>query len=279
MTTIKPNQPPEPTLEQRWDRKRKLRKTEGFAILIIFGLTAVGIGIWLGRYLYGDGGVLPNNSGYSTNLYTEFLSIVVTVLVLNTLTTLRAEARQKEELIFQMGSDENVTARAAVKMLKHKSWLTDGSVKGADLRAANLKETDLRDANLEQADLRSVNLEQANLRGANLEQANLDSANLSGVNLENANLEQAYMWNANLEGTSLVGANLERAYMWDVNLEGAYLWDANLERAYLGDVNLEGADLMDATLPDGTKWTPETDMARFTDPSYPDYKNYWHDSD
>jgi hypothetical protein len=58
---------------------------------------------------------------------------------------------------------------------------------------------------------------------------------------------------------------------------GANLESANLERA-----NLQGADFFLATfsketiLPDDKKWTPETDMARFTDPEHP---QFWRSDD
>lgn len=41
--------------------------------------------------------------------------------------------------------------------------------------------------------------------------------------------------------------------------------------------NLQGANLLaawfdeDTVLPDGTKWVPDTDMERFTDPDHPDF--------
>jgi len=50
------------------------------------------------------------------------------------------------------------------------------------------------------------------------------------------------------------------------DLSGAVLGEANLSRA-----DITKADLTDAMLPDGCQWTPETDMARLTDPAHPDF--------
>ena len=37
-------------------------------------------------------------------------------------------------------------------------------------------------------------------------------------------------------------------------------------------MNLEKVEFNEKTkLPDGKKWTPDTDMARFTDPEHPDF--------
>jgi uncharacterized protein YjbI with pentapeptide repeats len=53
-----------------------------------------------------------------------------------------------------------------------------------------------------------------------------------------------------------------RANLGEVNLGGANLQGAILKRANLDEFTI---------LPDGTKWTPDTDMARFTDPDHPDF--------
>ncbi|WP_318658365.1 pentapeptide repeat-containing protein, partial [Achromobacter ruhlandii] len=94
---------------------------------------------------------------------------------------------------------------------------------GASLRGANL-----RDADLGGASLRGANLRDADLRGAYLGGANLRDADLRGAYLGGANLRDAY-----LRGAYLGGANLR-----DADLRGAYLGGANLRDAYLGGANL-----------------------------------------
>jgi len=76
----------------------------------------------------------------------------------------------------------------------------------------------------------------------------------------------------NLGYSPLVGANLQGAMLLSANLQGANLAGANLQRTMLASANLQGARLSERTrLPDGTNWTPGTDMARFTDPDHPDF--------
>ena len=75
--------------------------------------------------------------------------------------------------------------------------------------------------------------------------------------LRDGSLQRAFLAMANLEGTDLYEANLQGAVLARANLEGAHL-----EGAFLSDYT---------TLPDGTKWTPDTDMTRFTDPKHPDF--------
>ena len=107
-----------------------------------------------------------------------------------------------------------------------------------------------------------VNLQEAILVDANLQEALLEGANLQGAGLQGANLQEA----------DLHGADLQGAYLWRSNLQGANLVRSNLQGANLIGANLQGANLSEDTkLPDGTSWTPDTDMTRFTDPKHPDF--------
>jgi hypothetical protein len=108
---------------------------------------------------------------------------------------------------------------------------------GVDLSGVNLWFAELQGANL-----RGANLKRAALEGANLQGAELDYANLKGAELEGANLQEANLFYANLQGAELVGANLELA-QFDTS----------------------------TTLPDGTRWRPDTDLSRFTDPEHHDF--------
>ena len=118
--------------------------------------------------------------------------------------------------------------------------LSGAGLRGAALGRANLATAILRDADLRGSDLRGANLRKACLSGANLKRANLAGSNLGMSDLgyaclENANLRRANLYQANLLGARLVGACLDQV------------------------------DLAGAILPDGTKYTEETDLERFTD--------------
>jgi hypothetical protein len=82
------------------------------------------------------------------------------------------------------------------------------------------------------------------LRGAILSGANLDAAALNGVNLAGAKMHFV-----SLKGAFLVGANLAGADLHNSNLQGAHLRDARLDETTI--------------LPDGSRWTPATDLAQF----------------
>jgi uncharacterized protein YjbI with pentapeptide repeats len=210
-------------------------------------------------------------SDYYANVSTELTSIAITVLIIDTLNRRREqrleERREREQLTRQLGSSINEVALRAAEELRARDWLTDGSLQESDLRIANLE-----DAKLWKADLQGVNLQWAKLK----------KANLNGSLLVGANLTQANLQAAKLGGADLRGANLFEAKLYRVNFSGAYLREANLEGAHLEGARLEGADLRNANitsvymdeltvLPDGSNWSPETDLRRFTDSSHADF--------
>jgi uncharacterized protein YjbI with pentapeptide repeats len=138
--------------------------------------------------------------------------------------------------------------------------LFGADLSNADLSAANLCETYLVDANLQGTILEGAQLKCANLRGANLERADLQRSDLRGARLQRANLTQANLFASNLGAADLWAANLSCADLQRANLEGAILVEAFLENADLDCATLSE----DTVLPDGTKWKPGNDLARFT---------------
>ena len=144
--------------------------------------------------------------------------------------------------------------------------LAQADLSGQDLKWADLSGADLRRANLSGADLIGANLSGANLSEASLEDAGLRGADLTGALLTQAILKQADLhWailrNADLSGADLQGADLQGADLDNVTLKGA-----NLEGANLRNVHLVGT-----ILPDGSDWTPSSNLRMFTDPTYPDF--------
>jgi hypothetical protein len=232
---------------------------------------------------------------FYSNASTELFSIGVTILVIDGLSRGHARADERRRLILQMGSDDNTLAKEAVRLLRLLGWLENGALRRITLWKANLNEVDLRGANLDRACLESASLAGANLyqthlqraelneadlRGAYMRQADLQAAAMKQVNLQGADGKQASLQRANLVGAALGGADLSEADLrradlrW-ANLREVRLFEANLQGANLAGANLERASLIEArfdektTLPDGSPWTPDTDLTRFTDPAHP----------
>ncbi len=224
-------------------------------------LTKVAVGVLVGSVIaavighicqYGkfDLGLMFRD--FYSNASTEAISIAITVLVIDQLNRRREErlekASLKERLIRELGSISHDVAIHAAEELHAYGWLRDGSLQGAILWSADLQE--------------------ANLANAKMQQASLSHADLRGV----------YLGFADLQGASLRYAKMQRAYLVCANLQGADLAEAHLQMANLGGANLQEAQVgpsgfdENTNLPDNTKWTPETDLSRFTDPNHP---NFW----
>jgi len=261
--------------------------------VIVYFLIKISLITWLGLIVLtlGLAGLIngpipylpiPGLREFHESVASELFSMGLAVLLIDTANERRADRKLKEEIILQMGSPDNGFALEAIRILRRKGWLGDGSLKNTEIPYANLK-----DARLSLADLRGVNLVAANLHGAILERANLQSAvlnkvNLQGANLMGANLHNAVLSGTHLEGANLVGANLHSATLWEAKLwhnphpewpDGTNEFHVFLRQILVRDT-ASGDTVFDDTtrLPDGTFWRPDTDMTRFTDPEHP---NFW----
>lgn len=116
--------------------------------------------------------------------------------------------------------------------------------------------------------LRAVNSlrELGHLTDGTLEMAKLRGANLQDAKLSFANLRGAFLGWAKLQDALLVSAELQGAILWTANLQGANLEKANLEGAVLENAFFDETTI----LPDGSYWSREANLARFTHPHEPD---------
>jgi uncharacterized protein YjbI with pentapeptide repeats/membrane protease YdiL (CAAX protease family) len=163
--------------------------------------------------------------------------------------------------------------------------LTEVRAEQAVLHGADLTNAILREAWLRGAVFSEANLNGADLQGAYLGEADLQYASLESANLQNAVLPQALLVHANLHravlsGARLVSANLQLADLSQSDLRGAYCLNVDFRVSDLTFADLRGADLTGATLlsarldgaqfdattilPDGSLWTPETDVCGLT---------------
>jgi len=180
------------------------------------------------------------------NIGAGLVDIAITVLIIDRLARRREQISEKKRLIREMGSRDNGTALRAVDELRDRGYLTDGSLRHADLKYANLD-----GAILSGADLRDAYLSFARLAGADLRNANLQSAILRA-----ADLTGALLLNANLRGAKLLDANLPTANLHGADLAGANLAGADLTEARgLTDYHLARAEsLLRALLPTGSRY-------------------------
>ena len=208
-----------------------------------------------------------------SNFGIELISIALTVIVIESLNQRRTERERKEELISQMGSPDNSFAVEAVRILRQKGWLEDGSLQKAYLRDAKLKDADLEFANLQAAYLGGGELQGANLGSVNLKNATLSISDLKATHLVYANLRGAHLSFAQLQEAYMVCSDLQAADLGGVALQGTNLQGANLQCVI--DLKPDSFDET-TTLPDDSKWTPDTDLTRFTNPNHPDF---WRSDD
>ncbi len=178
--------------------------------------------------------------------------------------------QSNERLIQRMARQDNAAALRAAAELQERLCFQNGAMHGVDLSNANLTDVRLACASLHNVTLRNAVLVGAyfgasDLRGAQLQNAILRSANLREIrlldaDLSHAELTEAHMAMADLRGTRLHGARMHGANLWRARLQGA-----DLTNAVLIDVNFYLTEFdQDTILPDGSHWTPHSDLTRFT---------------
>jgi hypothetical protein len=256
---------------KRWNINLNLDRLDILVLGVLIGLFAGAVGMSLYFHFSSVGladwldSVLQNTG---TEMFGAFLTFALIEVMLRKRREQDAENRaieqEKERLILQMGSPDNTFAVEAARILKARGW---GFKEDTTLHGANLQEANLQGANLEGASLHG-----AIFLRANLPEASLYGANLRGAVLMRTNLHRAFLVAANLHWANLQEANLQEANLQGANLQGAILLGANLQGVrlssdFFGNANYD----RETTLPDGSKWTPDTDLTRFTNPDHPDF--------
>jgi|GEM_PF-3033731 hypothetical protein len=231
--------------------------------------------------------LISDHLEYRTNLFTEGVSILTTVLIIDFLAKRREQERYKRDLLYRMGSEVNNEALRAVDELRRNKWLQSDLLNGISLVRADLSGAPLWHANLVEADLMDATLINATLIGAKLTRATLWGADFRGAQLSGAHLNEVNRSGISMKGRKdnwilladapwkafvpLHDMNFEGAFLMNANLEGADLSQAVFRRANLLGASLIGADIEDAnfegaTLPNGDIWHPGYDMSIFTNP-------------
>jgi uncharacterized protein YjbI with pentapeptide repeats len=179
-------------------------------------------------------------------------------------------------------SNANLQTASLAKADLSQTWMTGVNLKNAILHGSNLEKAYLATADMQNSSVSYANLKEANLIAVNLEFAILEGSNLQASDLRFARFLSNGMHNVNLEKANLSFATLQETSMNCANLRNADFTQANLKGLWLNDADLLGAKFnhtqfdINVTLPDGNKCTPETDMRRFTDPTYPEF---WRSDD
>ena len=146
------------------------------------------------------------------------------------------------------------------------------SLRNSDFTNTSLHHVDLQNSDIQSASFLLVKFFYCNLSGLDFSYQNLQDIQFIGCDLSNTIFVNAQTFAADFSRANLTGADLRRMDLDISNLTGVDLTDADLTHAFLTTASMDKTTI----LPDGSSWTPETDIARFTDPSH---EKYWRSSD
>jgi uncharacterized protein YjbI with pentapeptide repeats len=245
-------------------------------------------------------------SEFYSNGSVALATIAVTVLLIDSINGRHSKQQEIRSLVADARSGIDDFKRRGLLELHERHLFYDGSLQAHDLAGIDLSDQYMIDDFLHHLHIhlggsdRKAKLKRADLSVANLARAHFHDANFEGAILWRASMDQAFLRKANLRKANLNRANIQRAQLQGGDLRNANLWYAYLSEADLSDANLEGANLSGATLgsngilisygedketfrleptkfnentvlPDGSKWSQDVDMDRFTQRSHPDF--------
>lgn len=182
-------------------------------------------------------------SGFISDLVPEAVGILFTVLIIDRLDAQRELEQLQNRLVREATGQSNEMAKSALDWMQHEGWLA-----GEESLLAGQEAT--------RANMDGVNLVEANLERTDFYKSTLRNVNAFATKAHNTNFGFTDLTNADFVIADLTGANLDSAI-----LDGVIFYHPN-----------QGA----AILPDGTPWTEDTDMRRFTDHTHP---NFWRSDD
>ena len=126
-------------------------------------LLIIGIATFLSEYFGWSNLYIPVLSDFFLRIWPELIGIGLAVILIDRANKKIRESEEKKRLILQMGSSDNSFALEAVRQLRSRGWLLDGSLHEADLMNADLRGAILWCANLQEADLMEAILNGATL--------------------------------------------------------------------------------------------------------------------
>src|SRR6266498_5981079 len=147
-----------------------VQKVRALALVLVVSIT--GLGYLIQRNgLDGGPAIGAVLADFYVNVVIALASIAIALLVIDSLNQRNAEEQLKAKLIRELSSTDNGTALRAVRELRARGWLEDGSLRGANLVGVNLRRAYLIGGNLQAAVLFRADLQEADLVGANLQGA------------------------------------------------------------------------------------------------------------
>lgn len=134
----------------RQDEIRTIQRDFRWLYPLLLGGFGVAIGIWIGSLLFAS-----DTTSYGMNLYTEVISIGVTVVVIDRINRARDKRELRDQLLVQIHSPSNDWSLAALDRMRHEGWLTG---ENGILHRKHLRKVSWQNANLADANLRCTNL-------------------------------------------------------------------------------------------------------------------------
>lgn len=190
----------------QWQTIRNIHRDYAGFYKVFGGIILIVFGTWIGSIIFASDG------GYATNLYTEILSIGITIFVLDRLARRREVRERQEQLVINAASVSNETAKQALDEMWRRGWRGD-LLAGKGLTGANWQDAHFGNADLSNSELYLANLENSDAR----------YVDFSGTNLRKAKLDGMLIWKTRCDQNTVLPNGTKCNHDADLLLFGAKL--------------------------------------------------------
>lgn len=154
----------------------------------------------------------------------------------------------RDALLQQMRSKKRAESLQALEAIKARGWLTDGTLRGAQLYGAKWQHTDLRNADLAGCTLSGVVLQGADISGADFSGADMIDSDLRGVRAHGTKLSAVdaiacKTTLADFTDADFTGATFGNATFSFTRLHHTKLTDTDFNNAIFDNTILADVDL------------------------------------
>lgn len=204
--------------------------------------------------------IFPLPKGLIHDLYAnfgvEFISIAISVIIIDRLNQRRLKANRLKNLKLQLASPSNDFALEALRQIStaHLGFLHNDFLVESKLSNANLSNAYLYGVNLKKSTMVKTILDSSNLTHARLHEAKLIDAKITNSDVCFAQFHNADLRWCNFSGSILQGSDFRGAWLIGTDFRGA-----NLNGTFLRGANCINMAIFDetTTLPNGDKWNPD----------------------
>lgn len=181
-----------------------------------------------------------------SNFCAEFISLAITILIIDYLYDKKEKENNKKRLIRELGCEDIGLTSRALKEIKELGYINDGSLNNADFSKATLNGLDFSNCKLNNLNFSNALLISSDFSNSELRNCDFSHCNLNGINFNRAKLVNVKFHKAELYGATFHNSKMQNSDLLRANLDNCEFIDAEIEVSKFEDTFLRCSNLFKA---------------------------------